>query len=431
MANGVITWNGVASDTLGIIVRKVPGLNRPQRKYNSYSVPGRNGDLVVMQDAFETYEQSYEIFTLDGAQTDARAIVDWLYQDGWCKLSDDWEPDYYRMAYFVGPIDIEPIMSEAAVCTITFRCKPQRYIVAEPIAVTSGDTVTNNTNHVAKPIITMTGGGEHSMLKLNKTVTATNYGGFMYFKTELLENIGWIDYGKQNQTDVYSFYSADYASGKGASVTVHDDTTGTFQFTSWKNQTPIPSTTDWYWGFGTAVEVNPDTDYTISCNVEAGTNRIKIAFFDGSASKTIINYAEATKTGAGSFVLTFHTPLTCSYALIAFARQDNASAKFSQIMLVAGTEPKEFNGYVGDSQNILTVGNKSLAFSVNGFSEAVIDCERENLSIDGANSNMTVTVTDQYGNISPDYLSLDKGANVVTYNQDITSVTMDLRLWEL
>lgn len=127
MANGVITWNGVASDTLGIIVSKVPSLNRPQRKYNSYSVPGRNGDIIVMQDAYAEYEQEYEIFALDGAQVDARAIVDWLYQDGWCQLSDDWEPDYYRMAYFVGPVDIEPILEEAAVCTITFRCRPQRF----------------------------------------------------------------------------------------------------------------------------------------------------------------------------------------------------------------------------------------------------------------------------------------------------------------
>ena len=54
--SGIITWNGVSSDTLGIYVEKAPSMNRPARKMDSYDVPGRNGSIIRMQDAWENVE---------------------------------------------------------------------------------------------------------------------------------------------------------------------------------------------------------------------------------------------------------------------------------------------------------------------------------------------------------------------------------------
>ena len=426
MANGVITWNGVASDTLGIIVSKVPSLNRPQRKYNSYSVPGRNGDIVVMQNAYAEYEQEYEIFALDGAQVDARAIVDWLYQDGWCKLSDDWEPNYYRMAYFVGPVDIEPIMDEAAVCTITFRCKPQRYIVQDPVTVASGTTLNNPTNHVALPIFTMTGTGTHSMYDLTKSVTTTNYGAYWFYNTAFAETLGWTSLGTGSDgSTIVSFYSQSQATSHSASISTKNNSTGTLNFTSWRDSSSFP-----YWGVGTAFDVIANSDYTISCT--AGySSKIVALFFSGSGIQSIIGTAEASRTGSGKLSFTFHTPAECGHVLLFFQPTSGTTATFSNIMFVAGAEEQSFQAYMGSTPYVVTLGNSSLQFYTNGFNTAVIDCERENISINGVDSNNNATVLDQYRNLSAEYLNFEPGDNVLTYSSDIASLTVDLRTWEL
>lgn len=563
MANGVITWNGVASDTLGIIVSKVPSLNRPQRKYNSYSVPGRNGDIIVMQDAYAEYEQEYEIFALDGAQIDARAIVDWLYQDGWCQLSDDWEPDYYRMAYFVGPVDIEPIMDEAAVCTITFRCRPQRYLaqgvnmmpkmtadtytysgvtvvvdskgvahlsgtasstmslhissessltfssamvgneiklnnlsigaylqfyerqsssvstkfyeiqmdeenktivvpssivgrrldfymlyvprnitVSETIMpemkiesttidVASGDTVINPTKHTALPIITLTGSEVvTSMLDLEKPYNISFDSDSRNWSSIWLNNIAYMfnsissDWTGARYMSIHTYRPDGQPASEGASITAHVNSTGTLTFKPFRwGSSDV--------GVGMGMTLTPDTDYTISCTTTTGNSKIWVGFFESDGNKAYNSSAEASRSGEGQLSLTFHVPQTCANTLFIFYRTDNTTGTFSSIMLASGTEVIPFQPYQSLGTETLTINGTTLSFQTSGFNTAVIDCEKENFTIDGVNANMKATVYDQYGNLATDYLRLVEGTNTVTYSYDITAVSIVPHFWDL
>ena len=65
---GLISWNGQRSDQFGIMVEKFPDYSRPRRKFDSYTIPGRNGDLIMMQDAWENVEQRYSIAAGSGEQ---------------------------------------------------------------------------------------------------------------------------------------------------------------------------------------------------------------------------------------------------------------------------------------------------------------------------------------------------------------------------
>ena len=427
MANGVITWNGVASDTLGIVVSKVPSLNRPQRKYNSYSVPGRNGDIVVMQDAYAEYEQEYEIFTLDGAQADARAIVDWLYQDGWCELSDDWEPEYYRLAYFVGPVDIEPIMDEAAVCTITFRCRPQRYIVQNPVSVASGATLNNPTKHVAYPIITLTGSEiVTSMLNLETPYNISLDSVVVTWAPEWSNNIAFMFHSPSSSggIEIATYRQSGTPASEGGSLISHVNSTGTLRFKPFR------------WsiynvGIGRGMTLTPDTDYTISCNTTSGASKVWVGFFENDGSKKYYSSAEASRSGAGQLSLTFHVPSNCANTLIIFYRTDNTEGTFSSIMLASGTEIIPFQPYATEATETFTIGDTTLKFTTSGFTTAVIDCEKENFTVDGVNYNAKSMLLDQYGNYSAEYLKLGKGDNVVTYTSDITSATIEPKFWEL
>ena len=160
-----ITWNGVLSSTHGIEVRKYPNLDRPKRKTDVYSVPGRSGDVVVQYDAFDNYTVSYEIFA--GGDTDGNAetkyvdVAAWLYQKGYCQLIDSSEPGYYRMAYYAGPMNVENLMTRYGKCTIQFVCMPFRYsTTSNDITLTGTGTISNTYKFASKPLLKVYGDGQ-------------------------------------------------------------------------------------------------------------------------------------------------------------------------------------------------------------------------------------------------------------------------------
>lgn len=62
MLNHTFTFNGHTSDEFGIKIERFRALSRPARKYDAAAVPGRNGNLYKLQDAWDEQLVSYEIF---------------------------------------------------------------------------------------------------------------------------------------------------------------------------------------------------------------------------------------------------------------------------------------------------------------------------------------------------------------------------------
>ena len=111
-------WNGVSSNDFDtevtkLIVRKSPTITRPSRKYQKYSVDGRNGDIYIPQEAYNNFTAVYDLFLY----TDEKGpmlnelsgkIAEWLYSPrGYARLVDDHEMELFRLAYFTGPFDVE------------------------------------------------------------------------------------------------------------------------------------------------------------------------------------------------------------------------------------------------------------------------------------------------------------------------------------
>ena len=177
------SWNGVEIDSFEtvdtrLIVRKCPSLSRPMRKYDRYSVPGRNGDIIVLQNAYENYTQDYEVFLYtdsQGVKLNALcgSVAQWLYSaSGYAELIDDHEPAAFRLAYFVGPFNVENLLTEFGRATISFNCRPERYLISGNEVVTptleSGwATITNPTGMTAKPQIRITL-GNYNRIKIEQ-----------------------------------------------------------------------------------------------------------------------------------------------------------------------------------------------------------------------------------------------------------------------
>lgn len=141
-----ITWNGVSSDTIGVIVERIPDRYVPARRFSPQQVAGRNGDILLVDKSFPNVEQEYEVYLSAEAQglpSVARACAEWLMgPDGYCRLEDSYDTTVYREAFLMGGYDLENILNKFGRCTITFSCKPQKYLLTgdTPIEIDSGIT---------------------------------------------------------------------------------------------------------------------------------------------------------------------------------------------------------------------------------------------------------------------------------------------------
>ena len=182
----VIIWNGISSDDLGLIVEKVPSYNRPRRKVDVYNVPGRNGDIVIPQDAWENIEQSYEIWGGKDKGDAVRlgyAVAEWLCApSGYQKLEDTYDPEHYRKAYFPGPFDVDNWLQRQGRTIITFNCDPRRFLndgeIPFALPLDAQVKLMNPTQFQAKPLISVTPNGTTQGSVMNTNGYASQYMGW-------------------------------------------------------------------------------------------------------------------------------------------------------------------------------------------------------------------------------------------------------------
>ena len=174
--NGEITWAGVPLSTVtNVLIENAPETNRPARKVDRYEVPGRNGDIVVAQDAWENVPRTYDLVAYGGDYNQmTSALMEWLYApSGYQRLEDSFDALVYRLAYVSEATDIENLVNENGRCTVSFECDPRRFLKTGESAVTlSGTgTITNPTRFAAKPVITVSGSGNGTIECGGNTIT--------------------------------------------------------------------------------------------------------------------------------------------------------------------------------------------------------------------------------------------------------------------
>ena len=194
LKHGSIIWAGKSSQDLGIVIEKAPKICRSTRKFTTYTIPGRSGDIIEPQDAWNNYIQPYSIwaggYTDGSAQISMSAISAWLQSPkGYQRLEDNFEPDIYREAYFVGPLDAEDILAQVGKCEIQFNCKPQRYLKLGEKKKTyaSGDVLFNPTQYDAKPLITVYGSGNASITINGYTLNITGMTDYLNIDCETMD----------------------------------------------------------------------------------------------------------------------------------------------------------------------------------------------------------------------------------------------------
>jgi phage-related protein len=117
-----------SSDSYGIVIERKSKYNAPEREVSRIHVPGRNGDVLIDNGSFQNVTVSYSCACLDRAallRFRAR-LADGAGQ--YRELRDSYDPGFYRMAAFIGPLEVEEALSGKAYrFTIQFTCKPERF----------------------------------------------------------------------------------------------------------------------------------------------------------------------------------------------------------------------------------------------------------------------------------------------------------------
>ena len=185
---GLIVWGGEQSTNYGIVVSSAPVFDRPVKRANVYNVQGRNGSILFQDGSFDDVTRTYRVFITEDEQYDSGgslvsgdlasrvyAFSEWLYsKNGYQELTDNFEPDIYRLAYYSGGQNVTDNLLMYGETDIQFTCRPERFYTSGKTAEThtNGDTITNPTKYTSKPLIHIEGSGTVTVTLGGKTITA-------------------------------------------------------------------------------------------------------------------------------------------------------------------------------------------------------------------------------------------------------------------
>lgn len=167
-----------ALSSYGVYVSGVGTYGAPSRSVTEEVVPGRNGTLVIDNGRFENIQVVYPCFILSGFAANIAGLRNFLAShQGYVRIRDTYHPDEYRMGVYSSGLEIETSghNNRHGKFSLTFNCKPQRFLASgdTPVTVSSGATITNPTLFPSRPLIRVTGTGTLSLGGVELTITGT------------------------------------------------------------------------------------------------------------------------------------------------------------------------------------------------------------------------------------------------------------------
>lgn len=408
MAIGIfrsLEFGGVNSADYGVYITGEGVYDAPERSVEEVSVPGRNGAIIIDNGHFENIEVTYKAGVTGANQGEfAENIADFrnaiLSQKGYQRLTDEYNPNEYRMATYVSGLEVEATEGHQGTVgefELTFNCKPQRFLTSgeTPITVTSGDTITNPTRFDAEPLLEVEGYGTVGLNGYEIKITDDALG-----ETSLDVNSDKsisISQSILNQGDVITFgilrssfvYQAPSKGGIASNTfTITTDT------------------------FGSAVVATSPVSGGMALGVVLSLNGFSTTYED----KTLTATASGQVTHTGGYVSsTITTTITMDI-------DTSAGLITTTITITEGSTDKTASG-------TLAVNNVSAYSTVSSLGHPTyIDCELGEAYVMKGGSFVSLNHLIDLGSQLP---VLSPGSNEITCDNTITSLDITPRWWEV
>lgn len=134
----------------------------PVRSVESIKIPGRNGTLHISDGSFMNFTHNVRMYIPVSFITNAHGLRNYLLsKDGYCRYEETQNPEEYRMARFIDRFAPELSNPRAGYFTLSFDCKPQRFLKSgeQVVGFETNSTIYNPTEYEAKPLIRVYGAG--------------------------------------------------------------------------------------------------------------------------------------------------------------------------------------------------------------------------------------------------------------------------------
>lgn len=179
-----IIFNGKDLRDFSVYCNGTDTYNAPEHEYETITIPGRNGEFKRDMKRFQQIVVPYNCWIATNFDTNIKDLREYMLSvDGYAVLKDTYHPNTYRKAIFEGPIEVSPAMGLSfGSFTLSFNCKPERWLLSGDTAVTissTGTTLTNETKYIARPTLKLIGHGTITVTNgswsYNITVAANDY----------------------------------------------------------------------------------------------------------------------------------------------------------------------------------------------------------------------------------------------------------------
>lgn len=160
-------FKDIDSRELGIYMERCPERISPKRRDETFTIPGRHGNLTTTDGAFETYIRSAEFIVKDEKRIDE--ICAHFKGSGW--LIFDSEPDRKYKARVANQVEFSHIILHFKRFVVEFEVQPFAYDVCEQTIVKAGPfSIFNMGTAEAEPIITIYGSGTITLYVNNQSI---------------------------------------------------------------------------------------------------------------------------------------------------------------------------------------------------------------------------------------------------------------------
>lgn len=192
-------FDGVSSVSRGLVIEHKHILNGPEPDLQEYEIPGRDGTVYISNNRRKNVSVSYDTFLRvprpDDIQPWITGVKGWLMAKPgqYFRLEDDYDLAHYRMASYVGGLEVENSWRIFTRQTVSFSCLPYRYLKTGDDMVSGSAatslTVYNPTSFDAKPLIQVT----HGMSFASSAVLTISYEDGTQYEGDL-SNLGQSDF---------------------------------------------------------------------------------------------------------------------------------------------------------------------------------------------------------------------------------------------
>jgi phage-related protein len=165
MNRGSFIFDGVTSESLHAVIQTRPLIEAPQRKVNMKSVYGMDGNMPYDESAYDNTSMELAMI-INGSDViaDRQALYNLLDTQGIYKdFIPYFDPDKTYRVMLSDAIQFDHQYNYGGIQLVSakFTVKPYKYLVSNDPVIIDGTigSVTNPTNYVSQPIITIQGTG--------------------------------------------------------------------------------------------------------------------------------------------------------------------------------------------------------------------------------------------------------------------------------